>query len=139
MTVYSSETPVAPGQAEHWRLLFLELSRLIIKATQCLQSKSRKMVRASPCLKENLNKQKEMQRLLCFSAAAAAGFIESWEHPSPGTWGVHTYGMCFLTSGAHFSKSLTSYDFNLKSNSEKGGTPSLMGRGIPSSSGHQSH
>lgn len=44
---------VALGQPQHQRLLFLELSVLIIKATQCLQRKRGKKVGASHCLKEN--------------------------------------------------------------------------------------
>lgn len=105
---------VARGQPQCQRLLFLELSVLIIKATQCLQRKSGKKVGASHCLKEKLNKQTPAQRLSCFSSLHRKpgaqipwdlGYLQPWE----------AWGMSFLTSGACFSNSLTSCYFNSSS------------------------
>lgn len=74
---------MARGQPQRQRLLFLELSVLIIKATQCLQRKSGKKVGASHCLKEKLNKQTPaQQRLSRFKLA-------SWSANSLG-FGVFT-------------------------------------------------
>lgn len=101
---------VAPGQPQRRSLLFLELSVLIIKATQCLQRKSGKKVGASHCLKEKLNKQTPEQRLSYFSSLGAPipwdlGYLQPWK----------AWGMFFLTSGAYFSNSLTSCYFNSSS------------------------
>lgn len=140
---------VAPGQPQCRRLLFLELSVLIIKATQCLQRKSGKKVGASHCLKEKLNKQIGAQRLSYFSslhrkpgapAPRDLGYLQPWK----------ARGMSFLTSGAYFSNSLTSCYFNSSGYilgscygitggtlGRRGGACREMGRGIPSSSGHE--
>lgn len=128
---------VALGQPQRQRLLFLELSVLIIKATQCLQRKSGKKVGASHCLKGKLNKQTPAQRLSYFSLLHRKpgepipwdlGYLQPWK----------AWGMFFLTAGAYFSNSLTSCYVNSRGYIlELSGEGGEMGRGIPSSSGHQ--
>lgn len=139
---------VAPGQPQCRRLLFLELSVLIIKATQCLQRKSGKKVGASHCLKEKLNKQIGAQRLSYFSslhrkpgapAPRDLGYLQPWK----------AWGMSFLTSGAYFSNSLTSCYFNSsgyilgscygRNSGEKGGSVQGDGKGYPQLQWARSH
>lgn len=139
---------VAPGQPQCRRLLFLELSVLIIKATQCLQRKSGKKVGASHCLKEKLNKQIGAQRLSYFSSLHRKPGA-----PTPRDLGYlqppNAWGMSFLTSGAYFSNSLTSCYFNSsgyilgscygRNSGEKGGSVQGDGKGYPQLQWAQSH
>lgn len=127
---------VARGQPQRQRLLFLELSVLIIKATQCLQRKSGKKVGASHCLKEKVKQTNPSAAAPVLPQLASQ---KAGECQFPGIWGIYSlgkaWGTSFLTSGAGFSNSLTSCCFNsggyIQELSGEGGRVQGDGKGDP--------